>query len=182
MNGQSYNRDTESHKRRYDIYLKPGEVWFGNEPTLVTTVLGSCVSVTFYHATSSYAGICHALQPQCPHPYRCGSGCKEIFRYATCAVEVITEQITAKGARPNEIDVKLFGGSSLISNNHANTKTKTVGKQNIEAAMKAIEKHSLNLRVINVGGNFGRKIKFNSADGVVLMKRLKGALYSDIKP
>ena len=170
------NVSTDIHKRRDEVYLKPGEVWIGNRPTIVTTVLGSCVSVTFFHAASGFSGICHALQPRCPNSYQCGRGCKDTFRYATCAIEAIKEQLSAKGAKPTDIEVKLFGGSSLIGSSRSDAKTKSVGRQNIEAATESIEKYRLHLRVINVGGNVGRKIKFNTADGVVLMKRLKASV------
>ena len=67
----------------------------------------------------------------------------------------------------------------MICSGRADSKNKSVGRQNVEAAMESIEKYRLHLRVINVGGKVGRKIKFNAIDGVVLMKRLKGALYSN---
>ncbi len=32
-----------------DIFLQPGELYFGDSDTCIRTVLGSCVSLTFWH-------------------------------------------------------------------------------------------------------------------------------------
>jgi len=32
-----------------DIFLQPGELYFGDRHTRIRTVLGSCVSVVFWH-------------------------------------------------------------------------------------------------------------------------------------
>ena len=48
------------------VYLKPGELHFATGPTVVSTVLGSCVSVTMFDRLSGAAAICHALLPEGP--------------------------------------------------------------------------------------------------------------------
>ena len=47
------------------IYLKSGEIYFTEEPVIVLTVLGSCVSVTLFHRRLGYSAICHGLLPRC---------------------------------------------------------------------------------------------------------------------
>jgi len=33
-----------------DVYLQPGEMFLAHEPTIIRTLLGSCVGVTFWSA------------------------------------------------------------------------------------------------------------------------------------
>ena len=156
------------------IYLKPGEICFSKTPVVVTTVLGSCVSVTLFHPASGRAAICHALQPRCPQPYVCAGDCTAKYRYAACAIEAITRRMTAGGTHRSDIEVKLFGGAALIGNRRPETLATSLGRQNVEAAMEALHTAGLRLKVANVGGTVGRKIIFHTATGEVFMKRLKG--------
>ena len=45
------------------VYLKPGELYIAWEPTVITTLLGSCVSVVFYLAEPKVTAACHAMLP-----------------------------------------------------------------------------------------------------------------------
>ncbi|HOP41774.1 MAG TPA: chemotaxis protein CheD, partial [Geobacteraceae bacterium] len=46
------------------IFLKPGEMHFAVNPTIVTTVLGSCIAVTMYSKELHTGAICHAILPE----------------------------------------------------------------------------------------------------------------------
>lgn len=168
-------RDGKPH-----IYLKPGEMCFSHDPVVVTTVLGSCVSVTLFHSGSGSAAICHALQPRCPHPDQCGDDCGNRYRYAVCAIEEMTRRITRTGLRPRDIEVKLFGGAALIGSKATTSQHNSIGQLNVKAAMETISNCGLILKVMDVGGNFGRKIIFNTETGEILMKRLQRTITDDL--
>ena len=42
-----------------EIFLQPGELWFGDEQTRIRTILGSCVAVTLWHPGRRIGGMCH---------------------------------------------------------------------------------------------------------------------------
>lgn len=163
------------------IYLKPGELCVSKRPVVVTTVLGSCVSATFFHQATGLAAICHALQPKCPNSQHCMEGCSVRYRYAVCAIQAMTRQMTARGVRPREIEVKLFGGAALIGTTRPETAATSMGRQNVTAAMETIHDCGLILKVMDVGGSFGRKIIFDTGTGEVLMKRLRRSDWTDKK-
>jgi len=171
-------RDGKPH-----IYLKPGELCVSESEIVVTTVLGSCVSVTLYQKPSKWAAICHAMQPRCPQapqcPDLCPPKCKGRYRYATCSVEDMRKRMQSNGLRPKDVEVKLFGGAALIGT-QSSTSSDTVGQQNVKAAMEAINNCGLMLKVMDVGGNFGRKIIFDTSTGDVLMKRLHRISVADL--
>jgi chemotaxis protein CheD len=155
------------------IYLKPGELCFSKRPVVVTTVLGSCVAATFYHAATGLAAICHALQPKCPSSDPCVDDCTVRYRYAVCAITAMTRQMSARGVWPREIEVKLFGGAALMGTTRTAGAAPSIGQQNVRAAMDTISDCGLILKVMDVGGTFGRKIIFDTATGEVLLKRLR---------
>ncbi|MBL8511280.1 MAG: chemotaxis protein CheD, partial [Betaproteobacteria bacterium] len=46
-----------------DIFLQPGEFYFGDADTRIRTLLGSCVSITMWHPTRRIGGMCHYMLP-----------------------------------------------------------------------------------------------------------------------
>ncbi len=163
------------------VYLKPGELYIGNKPVTVTTVLGSCVSVTLFHRPSGIAAICHTLQPKCPDPKLCVDVCQGCFRYTVCTIEEMNRQMIGYGLRPKDIEVKLFGGAALIGSRRPEVVKNSIGQQNVKAALATIDNCGLSLKVMDVGGNFGRKLIFNTKSGEILMKRLQRMVTIDHK-
>jgi chemotaxis protein CheD len=47
-----------------DIFLRPGDCYFGGQNTSIRTVLGSCVSMTFWHPQLRVGGMCHYMLPK----------------------------------------------------------------------------------------------------------------------
>lgn len=154
------------------IYLKPGEIYLAEKPTLVITVLGSCVSVTMFHRPSRVGAICHGLLPQCKSGELCHGHCVEEFKYVDCSIQQMVDRFVAQGIPQSEIEVKLFGGADMLTYKGDHDR-ETVGRQNVITSSKAIERERLNLVSSDVGGEFGRKILFYTHTGEVLLKRLK---------
>ncbi len=154
------------------VYLKPGEIYIArNEPTVVTTVLGSCISVAMFNERLNVAAICHGLLPKCRDKKACDESCSEGFRYVDCSIRHMLASFSSLGIRRSEIQVKLFGGSDMFESR--NPSSISVGKQNIEAALKLIEDERLSLVSCDVGGPLGRKIFFHTQTGEILLKRHK---------
>ncbi|MBT8339031.1 MAG: chemotaxis protein CheD [Desulfatitalea sp.] len=143
----------------------------------MTTVLGSCVSATFFHRPSGLAAICHAMQPRCPRSLpssaTCPAECENRYRYTVCAIEGMHRRLLQFGVQPHELEVKLFGGAALIGKNPGRADSRSIGQLNVKAATDSLIDCGLTLKVANVGGNFGRKMIFDTATGEVFMKRLK---------
>lgn len=154
------------------IYLKAGEMVFAGEPSVVMTVLGSCLSVTLFHRRSGFAAISHALLPRCPKRGQCNGCCGEQAKYVDCMVPWMLKRFKETGAAVKEIEVKVFGGADMFTST-GNRGIISIGKQNIDAAFDAIEQAGLRVHSRDVGGNRGRKIFFNTATGEVLLKRLQ---------
>ena len=72
--------------------------------------------------------------------------------------------------RREDIEVKIFGGSEIFYNNIRYDGSMSIGRKNIEAAMKTIHEQNLKLKAWNVGGDKGRKVIFNTNTGEVFTK------------
>lgn len=152
------------------IFLRPGDIIFSDHPAVVTTVLGSCVSVVLHHPQLGIGAICHALLPtgECL--------ADENLRYLDCSMLRMIGWFRRRGVALEELDVKLFGGADMWD--FQCTGQHSVGQQNIQAAFQLIQDTGLRLTASNVGGARGRKLYFYTHTGEVLLQyqnRLKPA-------
>jgi chemotaxis protein CheD len=165
-------------------FLKPGELFITRQPALVMTVLGSCVSVTMFSKRLGLGAICHAQLPESGLKDRCSANCpigrnmssqqNEAFKYVDCSICYMAQVFASKGIRPDEREVKLFGGAEVLAVRRSTNRTMTVGRQNIEMALNIIDSEKMNLTASSVGGRRGRKLVFYAHSGEVLQKYLKG--------
>lgn len=153
------------------LFLKPGEMLVSEEPTIVTTLLGSCVAVTMFGPRQRVGAICHALLPTCRKDFPCSHGHSEAGKYVECAVRLMVEGLVARGVPRNEIEAKLFGGSDMFDK--AQGGSRSVGSQNLEMALSMLEGESVRLVTQDLGGPRGRKIIFHTHTGEVFLKRLR---------
>jgi chemotaxis protein CheD len=155
------------------IYLKAGEIVFSGEPHIILTVLGSCLSVTMFHRRSGLSAISHGLLPHCRERTGCSGSCKEMAKYVECAFTWMLKRFKDAGLQPRDLEVKVFGGADMFSRRPDEKCTISVGRQNITVAQKIIESEGLTVISMDVGGNQGRKIFFNTRTGEVMLKRLQ---------
>ena len=52
-----------------EVYLQPGESYLARKPTIIRTILGSCVGVTFWSARLGIGALCHAQLPRMPDEF-----------------------------------------------------------------------------------------------------------------
>jgi chemotaxis protein CheD len=148
-----------------NIFLKPGEVYFSERPSIVSTVLGSCISVTMFSPERHIGAICHAVLPE-----ERASG--EAFRYVDSSILTMLKGFDRYGIPRSRIEVKLFGGADMLPATPFKTREGSVGRQNIEIAMRVVEREKLRLVASDLGSTHGRKIFFNTHTGEILLKRL----------
>lgn len=153
------------------VYLKPGELYVGERPTKVITVLGSCVSVTLFSKRLRIGAICHGAMPHCRKVKRCHELCEDAFKYVDCSLHYMIARMRGFGAADADIEVKLFGGADTLSSKKENT----IGSMNVKMALEIIRHEHLCIIAADVGDSFGRKIIFLTNTGEVYLKRLKDA-------
>lgn len=148
------------------VYLKPGELLFAATPTIVSTVLGSCVSITMHNPEHQMGIICHAVLPEELVP-------GEPYRYVDSSVTAMLQMFGRYGIQKPDIEVKLFGGSEMLPQRENIYRELTVGRQNILRAHQIIEDEQLTLLASDVGGTRGRKLLFHTHTGEIYLQRLR---------
>ena len=91
-----------------EIFLQPGDLYFGDRDNRIRTVLGSCVSLTFWHPKLLVGGMCHYMLPNRSLERRTASDLPLDGRYADEAIELLTKEINLAGVPHREYEVKLF--------------------------------------------------------------------------
>lgn len=148
-----------------DRYLKPGELLCPERPSLISTILGSCVAITLYNHHAPLGGICHAVLPY--------SNGKQDARYVDQALRRMLECFDRAGIKRGNIAAKLFGGADTMpmTDRHGKEEIGAVGRKNISAARALIAREGLHIAASDVGGLEGRKIFFYSHTGEIFLRR-----------
>ena len=144
------------------IYLKPGDFHFGAAPLRLTTLLGSCVTVTLWHPRRHLGGMCHIQLPR--RPVR-AAGAALDGHYAEDAFTLFDQALERHGTLPNEYVAKLFGGGNMFPGSGASSID--VGNKNLAAARLQLAGRGIKPTTEHVGGAGHRKLIFDLASGDV---------------
>jgi len=155
------------------VYIHPGEACFSSNPIVVSTVLGSCLSITMYSTKIKYAGISHCQLPNCRSCNSDCNNCLEPFKYVDCTIFHMIKKFEELQIRRNDIEVKIFGGADVFKNSSKGKKISTIGRQNIQMALEILSKNNMSVTTTDVGGEQGRKILFFTETGEIFLNRLK---------
>ncbi len=165
-------QDEETPLKKITIGI--GELHAESEPSVITTVLGSCVSVCLFDPVKRIGGMNHILLP--------GNADLKLFndsaRYGVNAMELLINKMLAFGAQRTRLRAKVFGGGRMIIDT---PQVYSPGKENTRFVFDFLETEGIQIDSFNVGGAFGRKIHFYTNSGEVLMKRTKTLSALDIR-
>jgi chemotaxis protein CheD len=153
------------HSHLPHVFLKPGELFLSCTPSIVSTVLGSCVSITFFEPEAGLGGMCHVILPS--------GGIDDGFRFVDSTLDYMVEKIGSMGIRIDICDVKMFGGADVLLPRELLGSRLSIGNQNIQEAQRGLDQLGLVLKASDVGGKHGRKLYFNSHTGDVFLKKLQ---------
>src|SRR3982751_6528785 len=88
------------------VFLYPGTMHCTPTPSVVTTVLGSCVAVCLIDWRRQLSGINHFMLP---HDEDTSS-----LRHGASAIALLLEEMLRGGARVETIKAKVFGGAAVL--------------------------------------------------------------------
>jgi chemotaxis protein CheD len=128
------------------------------------------VGIAFRVPRLGLGALCHPMLPRSPARQSVPLTRSAGRRYVDFAIRDLARQFDALGARRQEIEVKLFGGGDvLVMVNDAGRSS--VGKLNIESAMRVLDEEGLTIMASSLGGKRGVNIFFNTKTGEVLLQR-----------
>lgn len=144
-----------------EIYLQPGDFFFGGGNTRIITLLGSCVAITMWHPVRRVGGMCHYLLPSRNGPTRELSG-----KYADEAMEMFLREIIRYKSKLGDYQIKLFGGGDMFL--HENSIN--VSARNVEAAHRLLRKYRVEPFSQDLGAHGHRQIIFDIWNGDVWVR------------
>ena len=142
------------------VVLSPGDFHFGSGKTRISTLLGSCVSITLWHPRKHIGGMCHYMMTERNRPPESPLD----GRYATEAFELFLQHVEQANTRPSEYQAKLFGGANMFKSAKGGM---DIGARNIECAHRLLASKHIALIAEHVAGSGRRKLHFDIWSGDV---------------
>lgn len=152
-----------------EVFLQPGDFHFGYGQTRISTLLGSCVSITLWHPRRRIGGMCHyMLSERTRLPVAALDG-----RFGREAFALFLQQVAAAGTRPEEYQAKLFGGANMLGDLAGGGGD--IGALNVALGRQWLAASQIALIAEHVGGSGQRKIRFDLWSGDVWLASARNA-------
>jgi chemotaxis protein CheD len=155
--------ETENLPKKY--FLTQSTIFFSIEECLITTVLGSCISVCIWDAAAGIGGMNHYMLPLWN-----GEGLPTP-RYGNIAIPRLVEKMMHLGCRKKNLRAKVFGGADILV--QLKKGDISVGSRNIIIAEDLLAEKRIPIVSSDTGGNYTRTIQFNTSSGDVFIKRFR---------
>lgn len=151
-----------------DIFLNPGDVFFGDKNVRLRTILGSCVAITAWHPDLKVGGMCHYMLPARGR----GKISRLDGRYADEAVLLLLKEAMRSQTNPYDYEVKIFGGGNMFGDTHKRTFGQlNVADRNVIAGQELLLRHGFSAAAEHLGGEGHRNIIFEISTGDVWVKQ-----------
>ncbi len=151
-----------------EVRVNMAELKAENKPIDLVTSVGSCVAICIHDPMNSCGGLAHIMLPDSsiashePLP----------AKFADTAVPALVTELKRFSRGQTPLYAKIAGGANMFPTMNA----LNIGSKNVDAVKAALKQHKIQLLAEDVGGSSGRKITFNIASGVAIVKRFNGAM------
>ena len=150
-----------------EIFLLPGEFYFGNEYKTIKTLLGSCVAITMWSKRLQLGGMCHYKLPR-----RLTSPSTRLDgNYGEEALLLFMQNMSRFVLKPEDMVVGVFGAGNMFDYKFKSDE-KSIGVQNIRLAHQLLNKLGFSITHESLGGSVSRKIAFDTVRGTVKVQSL----------
>ncbi len=152
LNEQFNSVDTEKY------YLHPGYIYASSEKAVISTVLGSCVSICLWDSKNKFGGMNHFIYPKTEEK-------QSNARFGNISCPYLIKLMMELGTRKEDMVAHVVGGAKnpVIKSN--------IGEKNIDIATKVLEKYNIKIAIKDVGGQDGRKLVFDTETGEISINR-----------
>lgn len=151
--------------------IMPGEYYVSTKGELISTLLGSCISVCLYDSIAGLGGMNHFLLPESTGKNSNGNeeGLYRATRYGVSAMEVLILKLQVNGADRERLQAKVFGGGHVLSLKHSPL---GVGERNIRFIRDYLRTEGIKVANQDTGGEYSRKVLFNTEDFSVRLSKI----------
>lgn len=150
-------------KKQVSIHI--GGIYGGTKPTVIYTLLGSCVAVCLYDPLKKIGAMNHILLP--------GRAAVNRFdaraRFGINAMELLINKMLKLGAERRRLVAKVFGGAHMLPSIRQEN---GIGSKIAVFAVDFLKNETIPIVSKDLGGRRGRKVYFHTDSGDVYIKRI----------
>lgn len=143
-----------------NIHLTQGNYLIGQKEDIITTILGSCVSVVLWHPDKKIGAISHSLLDK-----RMGSELSSLdSKFCDEAIKLMINDLTSYNVDIYTCQASIFGGASL----NPNLINSRIGLKNGKTALAELRRLHIPIVFYDLFGYTHRKIIFNVNSGKII--------------
>lgn len=154
------------------VTIHPGEHHVASEQMIISTLLGSCISVCLSDPETGVTGMNHFLLATRKYTRADPVIVSNAGRYGIHAMELLINEMLKKGAVRSRFKAKVFGGASMMQLAAAGDNFPIIGEVNCRFILEFLRNESIPLVASDLGGSIGRVIHLHCGDFSVYMKRM----------
>lgn len=139
------------------VFLLPGEYFVSKQPHIISTLLGSCVSVCLYHPQHQFGGMNHYMLTKGPGGERSG-------KYGDYAINVLLQFMDRACGSLAGVEAMVFGGANVVGTIGTGEQ---IGERNVALAREMLKKHGIRITKEQVGGTAGLKLHYQNWDNKI---------------
>jgi chemotaxis protein CheD len=160
--------DTNTNPQVEEVRVDMAAMKVESRPVELLTSVGSCVAICLHDSKHKCGGLAHimlpysTMGPQEPLPPK----------FADTAVPALIKALSQIRGNDSRLTAKIAGGANMFANLGANRLD--IGAKNVNAVKTTLGNYNIRLLSEDVGGSHGRKITFNTASGIVVVRHFNG--------
>lgn len=160
-------RKGKSHTRSpHEIAIQSGGVYASAEPSVVRTVLGSCVSACLFDPEGRIGGMNHFMLAD-----GSGDGVPST-RYGVHAMKVLIAAITKHGGQRSRLRAKIFGGAHVLQLQGSSGE---VAADNARFVRQFLADQQIPIVAERIGGELPMQVRFETNTGRAFARTVRVA-------
>ncbi len=166
--------------------LMPGDYAMAEQHGQISTLLGSCVALVFWHPQQQFGAMCHYVLPG--RGRHAGQTEALNGRYADEFMLLLMSELNKRQLAPAQFQVSAYGAANMFqqlnitcADQGAGSETLCIGCLNVacrnrQAARRETLRHGFVLGDTDLGGTGHRHLSFDIATGQVVLKKMQQPL------
>jgi chemotaxis protein CheD len=150
---------------QFVVNISDAKVASGDDDSIITYSLGSCIGVALYDPAKKIAGLLHFQLPSGAMDQARAS--QSPFMFADTGLTKLLELMAGAGADKKRLKCKIAGGAKMLEG----TSTFDIGKRNHTSIRKALWQAGILLDGEDCGGTTPRTMSIHAGTGAVSLKR-----------
>ncbi len=145
-----------------NYFLEPGYILTTSKPTVISTVLGTSVSVCIYDRKRKVGGMNHFQLPYVSRKHQATA------RYGNVAAITLIRMMVRGGSKIKNLEAQILGGAHSREDSGEN-----IGRKNISIARRVLARERIPVVSEDIGGEKGRKIVFDTGTNETVVMKVK---------